>query len=481
MAVEQSKQKRKKGLKHWAMFGLRWGVAAVGVWLVVKNMSLHDRALVLLPGSDRPVNVALAGHEGEDALVFHVIDPDNSNRIIAVPRENVLNAPDASKVEWVQPGENRESRTMYLLGLKLAGDLNQNPTPVKLLIAENPKTGPTMWIPPEQAPKYSGVPHPLDQVGLETLVKEANLWLLLAAVLIFPVTFVITSYRWHEMLKLLEIEIPQSRTFVLNMVGCFYNTFLPGSTGGDAFKAYYISKLTPHRTRAVMSVLVDRAVGLLALIIVGGVTASFQWQIKDCRRVSIGAALICACTALGLLLFYNKTLHRLSGLDFFLRKLPMQKQVRGAIDTMHRYGQRPWLALWTLIVSLPVHGTVVTSAMFAGMAFGLPLHWTYYWVAVPVIVLAGALPGPPQGAGVMEFFAWLLTRGQGVTVSQAFALTMSIRMVQIIWNLTGGLFVLRGGFHAPTEGEQKELDTLPDEANKPTDDEGPGEMGFAPA
>jgi hypothetical protein len=40
---------------------------------------------------------------------------------------------------------------------------------------------------------------------------------------------------------------------------------------------------------------------------------------------------------------------------------------------------------------------------------------------------------------------------------------MSIRIVQILWNLTGGLFVLRGGFHAPTEKEQHTMDTdLPD-------------------
>ena len=44
------------------------------------------------------------------------------------------------------------------------------------------------------------------------------------------------------------------RVAVLNLVGMFYNTFMPGSTGGDLVKAYYASKHTPWRTRAVMSV-----------------------------------------------------------------------------------------------------------------------------------------------------------------------------------------------------------------------------------
>jgi uncharacterized membrane protein YbhN (UPF0104 family) len=124
---------------------------------------------------------------------------------------------------------------------------------------------------------------------------------------------------------------------------------------------------------------------------------------------------------------------------------------------MEIYRRRPWPVLWAIVVTFPVHATVVVSATFAGLAFGLPLPVTYYWVVVPVVVLAGAIPISPQGAGVMEFFAILLTRRQGATVSQAFALTMSIRLVQILWNLVGGIFVVRGNYHAPTEREAEEL------------------------
>jgi uncharacterized protein (TIRG00374 family) len=469
MAGSTSKPQKKKGIKHWALFAVRWGVAAVGVWLVLKNISLHDQALVILDTkTNRPQLVTLKNTVAESEAVFPVVDPTNPNRVIPVPRANVVNAPDVKTVQRLIGNDPRGgTRKVQLLGVDLEGDLDKSPVTRKLLVADD-ATSKAEWITPDQVPGYgeaAHVPYPRDEIGMESLVKRAQAMYLWAALLVFPLTFLITSYRWHELLKALDIHIGQYRAFVLNMVGCFYNTFLPGSTGGDAFKAYYISKHTPHRTRAVMSVLVDRAVGLLALIIVGGFTASFQWHIKECRRVSIAAVGICICVAIGMLLFYNKTLHRLSGMDFLLKKLPMQKQVRGAVDAMHRYGERPVLAIWALIISLPVHGAVISSAMLAGMAFGLQIHWAYYWVAVPVIVLAGAMPGPPQGAGVMELFAVLLLRPQGVTVSQAFALTMSIRMVQILWNLAGGLFVLRGGFHAPTEGEQKELKELPPEDN----------------
>jgi hypothetical protein len=126
---------------------------------------------------------------------------------------------------------------------------------------------------------------------------------------------------------------------------------------------------------------------------------------------------------------------------------------------MELFRHRPMPALVALGLSLPVHMTTILSATFAGWAFRLPLPVFYYWVVVPVVALVGAIPISPQGLGVMEGFTVALTRSHGVTISQAFALTMSIRMVQIVWNLVSGLFVLRGGYHAPTEKEQEALET----------------------
>jgi hypothetical protein len=166
---------------------------------------------------------------------------------------------------------------------------------------------------------------------------------------------------------------------------------------------------------------------------------------------------ILAGTALGLLIFYQPTLHRLFGLDWIIAHLPMQKQVHNAMEVMMIYRRRPGLVLLALVATFPVHITVILSAMFAGLAFDLPLAPSYYWAIVPVIVLIASIPISPQGAGVMEYFAVRLTETRGATVSQAFALTMSIRLVQILWNLTGAYFVLRGHFHAPTEADREEF------------------------
>ena len=395
----------KKAAKKWGLFGLRWGIAIVGIWWVVSKISLDDEAVVM----------------------------DASQQLVAVQVVREVPETGAVLVREEASGVEREVQRSQI------------------------QTRP----------------------GVRSLVKGADAKLLAGAVLVFPVVFLITAFRWNKLLAALDIHLTQARTFTLNMVGAFYNTFMPGSTGGDVLKAYYASKQTHHRTRAVLSVVIDRILGLISLIVIGGVMATVQYfNAKDagdpvaraCLRIALGSALLAGASIVGAIVMHHRV-RKAIGLEYLLKRLPMQKQVRGAIIVVDICISRIGLMLWAIAITLPVHITVVVSAMLAGMAFDLPLPAGYYFVAVPVIVLSGAIPISPQGAGVMEIFAIQLTKQYGTTVSQAVALTMSIRIVQIFWSLLGGIFVLRGGFHAPTQKEQEELEQ--DDEAEPTKGEAP--------
>src|SRR5262249_58221984 len=70
----------------------------------------------------------------------------------------------------------------------------------------------------------------------------------------------------------------------LGLVGVFYNTFLPGSVGGDLVKAFFIAREHPERrTRAVATVIMDRALGLFGLILFTAVLGSAAWAGGDTR------------------------------------------------------------------------------------------------------------------------------------------------------------------------------------------------------
>jgi uncharacterized protein (TIRG00374 family) len=447
----------KKHALQIGKFLIRWGIAVVGIWWVISKMSWHDHVWGILPGQTMPTrDLVLADSNARDEDPAYRVYV--SGKVVTLERNDVVNQPDRDNLKVVADGQMK-----YVVGVDLSPDLKQAK---RLLVADKPDGPTAQWEPASAYSDYQiTVPHPRVQEGVLRMLREANLHYLLAALAIFPLTILITSLRWHELLKALDINLAVTRTFVLNMVGMFYNTIMPlGSSGGDVLKAYYVAKQTHHGMRAVMSVVVDRVIGLLALIILGGTMAALQRHIPRCRQVALGSAGIIAVVIVSMVVFYSPTLRRIFGLEFIINKLPMQRRVRNAIETMHILGRRPLLVAAALLASFPVHAVVITAAQLCGIAFGLHLSLFYYWMAVPVIVLAAAIPISPQGAGVMEYFAIKLLEPQGVTVAQAFALTMSIRLTQIFWNLAGGVFVVRGGFHKPTESEQKEVEDEDEDA-----------------
>jgi uncharacterized protein (TIRG00374 family) len=450
------KARKKQRVKRWVTFALRWGIAVAGIALVISNISLHDRVQVLDPKTNRVQKLRVLNNAGESDAQYTVV-PEDGRPPRVVGRDELWVRPDRTHAR-VRLGERVKDVRIYAMK---PGEETGSGRSVRKLVVDDPDSDNGLIVDPSQLVDAGRLTanSPYVEVGVNRLVREADKKFLLAAILVLPLSYVLTSIRWHLLLESLGIRLTFARSLVLNLVGAFYNAFMPGTTGGDLVKAYYAAKQTTMRTRAVLSVLIDRIIGLMALILIGGAMAAYQWEIPDCRRVAIASGLITGAAALGLTVFYSRRLRRWTGMDFILKRLPMQKQVLKAVAAMEIYRDRPMPLVTALLMSFPVHVTAILSATFAGRAFGLPLPLFYYWVVLPVVALAGAIPISPQGAGVMEFFTVELTRRHGVTIAQAFALTMSIRLVQVLWNLVAGIFVLRGGYHAPTETEQEALDT----------------------
>src|SRR3954447_26723512 len=74
------------------------------------------------------------------------------------------------------------------------------------------------------------------------------------------------ALRWKIFLEQQQIEVPFLRVLSLTWAGQFFNSLLPGSTGGDFFKIYQMCRLHPERKAAAAStVLLDRFSALVAL------------------------------------------------------------------------------------------------------------------------------------------------------------------------------------------------------------------------
>lgn len=102
---------------------------------------------------------------------------------------------------------------------------------------------------------------------MDTLKKSNPLYLIIA-LLFFLISKIIASYRLNGYFHQLKIPLTQKSNMKLYLLGMFYNLFLPGGIGGDAYKGYLIKKNFQVPTKRVVSVLVlDRLSGLLLLFV----------------------------------------------------------------------------------------------------------------------------------------------------------------------------------------------------------------------
>jgi glycosyltransferase 2 family protein len=140
----------------------------------------------------------------------------------------------------------------------------------------------------------------------ETL-QGANWWWFVPGLAALGIMTVLQTYRWLWLLRVQDISPSFRRTYAINLIGMFFNLFLPGGTGGDLIKMYLVSREAPgKRAASVLSVFMDRVVGLLALIAIAGVVSLFAfdqlWAQASLRGLLITLAFIVG-SAIGFMVF----------------------------------------------------------------------------------------------------------------------------------------------------------------------------------
>lgn len=99
-----------------------------------------------------------------------------------------------------------------------------------------------------------------------SVIKKAHVAYLLLALLLFLISKTFNALRLNLYFHSIAIPLTHASNFKLYLLGMFYNLFLPGGIGGDAYKGYVIQKKYKTSTRKVVSVLLlDRLSGMLLI------------------------------------------------------------------------------------------------------------------------------------------------------------------------------------------------------------------------
>jgi hypothetical protein len=191
----------------------------------------------------------------------------------------------------------------------------------------------------------------------------------------------------------------------LGFLGNLFNFISLGAVGGDLFKAVAASRQTPgKRTEVAASVLVDRAIGLLGLLIVAAVGLQLHLGVLSTtlRYILYGAWFFSAIGLIGLAVI-TAWGDRL--LPAWVNRLPVIGR------TIHRsatagllFNRKPMLVLFLVLMSCLVH-TLLTLGMYCvsrSLYYDSSPSLGQHFMVVPPAFAAAALPLTPGGIGVQE-------------------------------------------------------------------------------
>lgn len=266
---------------------------------------------------------------------------------------------------------------------------------------------------------------------------------LLAGVLSCSAAFVIPVVRWWILARIQQLQVSFFDALRLTMISSFFSIFAPGNVGGDFVRALYALRESPDNKPRVLTVaLVDRGLGLHALLLISAAALVLQPRLCDSvpglRQWFIPVACLFVIAMLSPLLLLwdctNSLLLRLCG------------RVVGGVqawrDAVMFYRRSPGMLGLAYICSL---GNAFFNALLIHcmmQAVGASPVLVESLLIGPLVILANMLPFAPGGIGIAEAASAVLYGAAGYAGgANGMLLT---RLVIVAHALSGLVFFIYG-------------------------------------
>jgi len=261
------------------------------------------------------------------------------------------------------------------------------------------------------------------------------------AMLVYLVTQGFSAVRWTALARPLGIKTPFKAMLRYYLIGMFFNLFAPGTVGGDVSRVYYLVRDEEMRAQghsvttvhATMSVLMDRAIGMVVLVWLGaaGLLLFPDYAVPHTARVAT------FLLSLGLLLGALST-------PLLRRLLPEDgHHLLVKLRLMFRSYRTHWRALLeAALLSLVVHLIQAWIHVLMGRALDLNVPYSFAIIVYPLVGTFAAIPISLNGLGLREGGYIFLLAVIGIGNEKGIAFGLLLFLVVALDSLIGGLVFL---------------------------------------
>ncbi len=269
----------------------------------------------------------------------------------------------------------------------------------------------------------------------------------LAAMLLLIVQVVILGERWHLLSRSFSIPSRRSEALKLTWSGIFLSTLLPGSFGGDVYRAWALRQAGADWKTSIGAAVGDRLLALAALVLLVGSALPFLTRSKDLGQLSLFAAvasLAIAVILLSLALWCSVDGALPASLRAWLPKCPA--------FPWNRIGWRFFILV--LGYSIAAHCLTILAVFIVATDLSPALSIQEAFGLVPAVILLTIIPVSWGGWGVREVAMVGMLGIVNIPPIEALSISVAWGIGVLLIGLPGILFLARSKTSRQDEATQ---------------------------
>jgi len=290
----------------------------------------------------------------------------------------------------------------------------------------------------------------IDTARLWASARKASLPWLVAALGVQALNLIASTWRWRLLLDAQDVKL-KSRTLLGSyLVATFFNNFLPSNVGGDVIRIRDTAGATRSKTLATTIVLVDRALGLMALVLISavGATAAARYYGSGASPIWpswLWAVFLVAAAITAPVVYAPEGFGRLLQPLTIVHPEWVGKRIDKLTAALSRFRERPSALAGCFSGAVFVQGLMVVFYLAVVYALKIPISASELAVIVPISLVVQMLPVSVNGLGLREAtFSFYFTR-LGLPIESAVLLSMMGAAVLMVFSLSGAaVYVSRG-------------------------------------
>lgn len=330
-------------------------------------------------------------------------------------------------------------------------------------LSEGPAFGGKQWLVRGlvSAVLISVVLYGVDLHALRQIFASIDYFYFSCIVLLSLTDRFLMAYKWHLLLRVRGVNLSLWAGLKAYLISGFFGAFLPTSIGGDIYRVYYTAKKVQHTDEVVASVVVERAIGIIAsatfalfglIVMVGFFSQHFSHG-----NMIVTVMLLLAVSSIGFWVSLHEKLFALveHGLERWKHRRIVQKVLR-----CHRayiaYKKVDRVLLVFFFLSVIEQSLFSLMNYYAAKAMHMDIGLLYFIGIIPICHIMMRLPVSINAIGVQEGLYVFFFSRLGLTVTEAFSLALLIRVVWLLVHLASMVLYLTDSI-----GERAALQKVP--------------------